>query len=221
MNYLERDELDFHLLQLAILAKQHAPQSIGRRLALTKLVYGIMRSGKLCYPQKNKFPAGIYADIYDEARQELLLYICENIDKYDAGRGSVMAWVNVLFDRRFFKDAIRKIQNHKNITKISFTEQDFLFVAPEEPPDLGRILRKYIELDEEKIFQHEHIENFPQANFQALAMRRLSGKSWKEISAEFQIKIPTVSSFYYRCISKFSKKLRECCDDDIDINEAG
>jgi DNA-directed RNA polymerase specialized sigma24 family protein len=221
MNYLERDELDLHLLQLAILAKQHAPQSIGRRLALTKLVHGIMRSGKLCYPQKNQFPAGIYADIYDEARQELLLYICENIDKYDAVRGSVMAWVNVLFERRFFKDAIRKFQTSKNITKISFSEQDYLFVSPEEPPNLGIVLCKCIELDQENIFKHEHIENFPQANFQALAMRRLSGKSWKEISAEFQIKIPTASSFYYRCINKFSKKLRECCDDDIDISEAG
>ncbi|MFH7024422.1 MAG: sigma-70 family RNA polymerase sigma factor [Heteroscytonema crispum UTEX LB 1556] len=221
MNYLERDELDIYLLQLAILAKQHAPQSIGRRLALTKLVHEIMRSGKLCYPQKNQFPAGIYADIYDEARQELLLYICENIDKYDAGRGSVMAWVNVLFERRFFKDAIRKIQKQKDITKISFTEQDYLFASSEEPRDLGTMLRKFIELDQENIFKDEHIEKFPQANFQALAMRRMSGKSWKEISAEFKIKIPTVSSFYYRCINKFSQKLRECCDDDIDINEAG
>ncbi|MBR8836066.1 MAG: sigma-70 family RNA polymerase sigma factor [Stigonema ocellatum SAG 48.90 = DSM 106950] len=215
MNYSDRDELDSYLLQLAISAQQNSPRSPGRQTALTKLVNGIVRSGRLCYPQKGQFPSGVYQDIYNEARQELLLYLCENIHKYDADRGSVITWVNVLLDRRFFKDAIRKIQTQQSIKKITLTDLDNLIALPEEPPDLTEILKQCIESDPEDIFKKEHIEKCPQANFQALATRRMSGKTWKEISGEFALKIPTVSSFYYRCVNKFSLKLKEYCGNDL------
>ncbi len=215
MNHSDKDELDSYLLQLATSAQQNSPRSPGRQIALTKLVNGIVRSGRLCYPQKSQFPAGVYQDIYHEARQELLLYICEKIDKYDAERGSVMTWVNVLLDRRFFKDAIRKIQTQQRMKKLTITDLDNLIAAPEEPPDMTEILKKFIESDPEDIFKKEHIEKCPQANFQALATRRMSGKSWKDISGEFAIKIPTVSSFYYRCVNKFSLKLKEYCGNEL------
>ncbi len=215
MNDLDKDELDAYLLQLAISAQQSPPRSPGRQIALTKLVNGIVRSGRLCYPQKSQFPDQLYQDIYHEARQELLLYICEKIDKYDAERGSVMTWVNVLLDRRFFKDAIRKIQAQQRIKKITLTDLDNLIASPEEPPDMTEILKKFIESDPEDIFKKEHIEKCPKANFQALATRRMSGKSWKDISGEFAIKIPTVSSFYYRCVNKFSLKLKEYCGNEL------
>ncbi|MBW4562707.1 MAG: sigma-70 family RNA polymerase sigma factor [Mojavia pulchra JT2-VF2] len=215
MNHPEQDELDSHLLQLAFLAQQHPPRSPGRQIALTKLVNGIMRSGRLCHPQKSQYPVAVYENIYDEARQELLLYICEKIDKYDAERGSVMAWVNVLFERRFFKDAIRKIQTQQGIQRINVADLDNVIALPQEPKTLTDILKECIESDPEDIFKNEHIEKCPQANFQALATRRMLGKSWKEISAEFEIKIPTVSSFYYRCVNKFSSKLKEYCVNDV------
>ena len=215
MNHSQRDELDSHLLQLAISAQANPPHSGGRQLALTKLISEIVRSGRLCHPQKNQFTPSIYQDIYDEAHQELLLYICQNIDKYDAERGSVMAWVNVLLERRFFRDAIKRMQTRQNRTKMTLIDLDNLIATPEEPPDLTEILKKCIELDPEDIFKNEHIEKCPQANFQAVAMRRISKKSWKEISVEFGIKIPTVSGFYYRCVNKFSFRLKEYCDNNL------
>ncbi|MCC5615380.1 sigma-70 family RNA polymerase sigma factor [Nostoc sp. CHAB 5836] len=215
MHYPEQDELDAHLLQLAISAQQNPPRSPERRLALGKLVNGIVRSSRLCHPQKSQFPAAIYENIYDEARQELLLYICEKIDKYDAERGSVMAWVNVLFDRRFFKDAVRKFQTLPSLKIITLTDLDNLITSPEEPTNFTEILKECIESDPENMFKNEHIEKCPQVNFQVLATRRLMGKSWKEISTEFEMKVPTVSSFYYRCINKFSSKLKEYCVGDV------
>ena len=214
MNHPENDELDSHLLHLAISAQQHPPNSGGRRLAITKLIHEIVRSRRLCHPQKSQFTVQFYEDIYDEARQELLLYICQNIDKYDAERGSVMTWVNVLLERRFFKDAIRKMQTQQSKKKTD-TDLDNFPAPQEEPPDLTEILKKCIESDPEDIFKNEHIEKCPQANFQALATRRISGKTWKEISVEFGMKIPTVSSFYYRCVSRFSLRLKEYCDKDV------
>lgn len=215
MYHSQTNELDSHLKQLAIEAQQHPPRSGVRRVALTKLVYEILRSGRLRHPQKSQFLAQFYEDIFDEARQELLLYICENIDKYDPERGCVMAWVNVLLERRFFKDAIKKIHTQQNVIKITDTDTDNLPAPQEEPPSRAEILKKYIESDPENIFKNERIQNCPQANFQAVAMQRMSGKSWNDISVEFAIKVPTVSSFYYRCVNKFSLRLKKYCENNI------
>jgi DNA-directed RNA polymerase specialized sigma24 family protein len=205
-----RYELDSHLLQLAKTAQQYPPRSWERQIALTKLVNAIVDSGNLWRPSRSQF-SGIYQDIYNEARQELFLYICQNIDKYEPERANVMAWVNFLLERRFFKDAIRKFYEHPSVVKVTNTYWENLPQAEEEK-DLREILKEFIDLDPEDIFKNEHIEECPQANFQALVQRRIWGKSWKEIAAEFEIKISTVSSFYYRCINKFSSQLKEYCD---------
>lgn len=199
--------LDEQLKQLAISAQQYPPVTQSRQLALTKLVNGIMQSGRLCQPQRGQF-LGVYQDIYNEALQELLLYICQNIDKYDPQRGDLMAWVNVLLERRFFKEAIPKILDKQGIKKMTLSDLDN-FVSPQKTKPLIEIFRECIESDSENLFRKEHIENQPRANFQAFAHRRILGKSWKEISAEFNIKVSTVSSFYYRCLNKFSEKLKE------------
>ncbi|MEC4812041.1 MAG: sigma-70 family RNA polymerase sigma factor [Scytonema sp. PMC 1069.18] len=206
---MERHEQDFYLLQLATQAQQNPPHSEERQLALTKLVCGIIRFGYLWYPSKNYFSSDVQ-DIYNEARQELFFYICQNIEKYDSQRGTVMAWVNVLLERRFFRDALRKNRTYDRITKMTITDLENLSLA-EEPENLAEIVKEYIISDPEDVFKSEHVEKCPQANFQALVMRRISGKSWQEISEEFEIKVSTVSSFYYRCIKKFSNKLKEYC----------
>lgn len=209
MNQTVFEQLDEQLKQLATIAQQHPPLTKGRQLALTKLVNGIVQSGRLCHPQAGKF-IGIYEDIYDEALQELLLYICQNIDKYNPQRGSVIAWCNVLLERRFFKEAIPKILGKQDLKKMSLSELDN-FTSPEESPSLTELLKECIAQDSENLFKKEHIENHPQANFQTLALLRIRGKSWKEIAAECDLKISTVSSFYYWCLTKFSAKLKEYC----------
>jgi len=209
MDKVQNNELDEQLKLLAISAQQHPPLTQGRQLAVRKLVNGIVQSGRLCRPQRGQF-SGSYEDIYDEAVQELLLYICQNIEKYDPERGSVMAWVNVLLERRFFKEAIPKILGKPNLQKMTLSDLDNL--APsEETESLTEILKECIELDSENILKKEHLQNYPTANFQVLLQRRFSGKSWKEISAEFDINIKTLSSFYYRCVNKLSLRLREYC----------
>lgn len=207
MKQMARDELAEHLKQLATIAQQHPPFTQNWQVALTKLVNAIICSGKLCHPQSGNFPAGVYEDIYNEAKQDLLLYICQNIHKYNPERGTVIRWVNFLLERRFFPEAIPKILNERNVIQVT-SEDDF--VSYQVTKDLTEILRECIESDQGDIFKNKYIENYPQVNFQVLLQRRLSGKSWKEISAEFQINLKTVSSFYYRCINQFRSKLKEC-----------
>jgi DNA-directed RNA polymerase specialized sigma24 family protein len=168
-----------------------------------------VQSGRLCRPQRGQF-SGSYEDIYDEAVQELLLYICQNVEKYNPERGTVMAWVNVLLERRFFKEAIPKILDQQGLQKMTLSDLDNL-LPPEETESLTEILKECVESDPENLFKKEYLQNYPAANFQALLQRRILGKSWKEIAVEFDINIKTISSFFYRCVNKFSSKLKEYC----------
>jgi hypothetical protein len=81
----------------------------------------------------------------------------------------------------------------------------------EETESLTEILKECIEVDPGNLFKKEYLQNYPAANFQVLLQQRILGKSWKEISAEYDINVKTISSFYYRCVNKFSSKLREYC----------
>jgi hypothetical protein len=156
MDKVQNNELDEQLKQLAISAQQHPPLTQGRQLALRKLVNGIVQSGRLCRPQRGQF-SGSYEDIYDEAVQELLLYICQNIEKYDPERGSVMAWVNVLLERRFFKEAIPKILGKPNLQKMTLSDLDNL-APPEETESLTEILKECIESDPDNLFKKEYLQ---------------------------------------------------------------
>ena len=206
-----KHEGDEQLLELAIAAQQHPPHSLGRQRALRQLVNSILRSGRLCHPQRGKF-AGVYEEIYDEALQELLLYVCENIERFDSNRASVMTWVNMLLERRFFREAIPKILDRPGFQRMNLSDLDNL-ASPQESECLTETLTKCIETDPDNILKKEHIANHPEANFQILAQRRIAGKSWKDIAAELDLKVATVSSFYSRCLTKLSPKLKAYCID--------
>lgn len=207
MNQTGRDELDEQLKQLALVAQQNPPLTQGRQLALGQLVQAILESGKLCRPQRGNF-SHRYEEIYEEARQELLFYICQNIDKYAPERGEVMAWCNVLLERRFFKEAIPKVLDKQGIQKMTLADLENL-APPEEIPALAEIFREHIESDPENLFKNSYVQGRPEANFQTLAKQRLDGKPWKEISADFGVKVSTLSRFYQRCLSKFADNIQK------------
>ena len=208
MNQTKRDELDEQLKQLALVAQQHPPQTQQRQLALGQLVQAILKSGRLCRPQSGKFISR-YEEIYEEARQELLLYICRSIDRYDLKRGEVMTWCNVLLERRFFKEAIPKVLGKAEIQKMTLADLDNLPSPGEEAPTITEIIEDYITLDPENLFKNTHIRDHLEANFQALAKQRLEGKSWQNISESFELKISTISQFYYRCLKRFAPILKQ------------
>jgi DNA-directed RNA polymerase specialized sigma24 family protein len=209
MNQMGREELDSLLDGLAFIAQQHPPLTSKRQLVLGQLVQAILRSGRLCHPYRGQF-LHRYEEIYEEARQDLLFYVCHNIDKYNPERGGVMAWFNVLLERRFFREAIPKVLDKQGIQKMTLSDLDNL-APPEKSPNITEVIMEYIASDPENLFKSSHIESRPEANFQTLSQQRLEGKSWKEISEKLGIKIPTISSFYYRCLNRFASKLKEYC----------
>jgi hypothetical protein len=203
-----RNQLDEQLKDLVLVAQQHLNGTKERRIALTQLVNAIWQSGRLGHPYRGQFQR-VYEDIYDEAVQSLFFYICQNdnIRKYASERASVMAWVNMLLERRFFPEAIPKIIGKKTETHLK--QSDLENLKSSEPLSLFEQVRQCIEDDPEGLFRNEHIRTHPEANFQAIAMRRYSGFSWKEISAEWDIDLKSLNTFYQRCLKRFAPKFKE------------
>ncbi|MBW4631188.1 MAG: sigma-70 family RNA polymerase sigma factor [Iphinoe sp. HA4291-MV1] len=203
-----RKQLDVQLKELALLAQRHPQATKERRMALTQLLNTIWLSGKLCRPYSGQFQL-LYEDIYEEAVQSLFFYICrdDNISKYDSERGEVITWVNMLLTKRFFPEAIPVIVGQEN--EISLDKSHIENISSSESISLYEQIIQFIEDDPERIFIKEHIKGHPEANFQAIARRRYSGVSWKDISAEWKIGISSLHNFFQRCVKKFAPTLRE------------
>lgn len=210
--------LDDHLKQLAHHAQQHPAKSRERQRAFAKLISAIQKSKKLARPQAGQFQ-GFYHNIYAEALQRLFAYICDRIDDYSPERGEVLQWVNFLLSRRFFTEASRDVmptvykgmdaKTAKFVTIEDLDRNNPDEVNPQLTPSLSQELEQVLEEDPEEIFRKTCIVGHPKANFQVLAIRRLSGFSWQEISSELGVAVPTLSGFYQRCLVRFAPKLKE------------
>ncbi|EAW34043.1 hypothetical protein [Lyngbya sp. PCC 8106] len=196
--HLQQDE---YLKRLALTAQQHPRRSRARRQALTRLTQELLNSGRLRHPHPSQFTEH-YQEIYEIAVQNLMLYICANIDKYKPDKAPVMRWVNFLLERRFFTQAVSEVMGKK--------KQEIQGLRPGEvSPCLSDLVRQSIEEDVNGVFASKHIRGYPQANFQDIFRRRIiERESWEEISNIFDIKVSTLSDFYQRCIKQFSVEIK-------------
>lgn len=209
--------LDQQLKQIAIVAQHYPPKSRERQRALAQLVGIMQRSGKLVRPQQAQFQ-GFYEEIYAEAVQRLFAHICEKIDTYRPERGEVMQWANFLLRRQFFIEASRDLRptipkgmNPRTVRWLTLDDLDHdnpVEVNSQLVPLPSQQILQCLEEDPEGVFQRTHIDRHPAATFQFLAIKRLAGYSWKELSIELGIGIPTLSSFYQRCLTKFAPQLK-------------
>lgn len=199
-----KGEFNDELTNLAINAQKCLPLTDKRKEALTKLVIEVLHSGKLWKPNKE-----FNEHVYEDAVQELFLFVCQRIDNYNPERAPFIVWVNMLLFKRFTrvsrKEYVRKITSVCDFN-ISVDE----IALPEEAPNLEEMIAEYISLDPLGIFRNEYIKNFPNANFQYIDRRRRAGDKWKTISADLGIEnFSTVSNFYYRSFKKFTSIFRE------------
>ncbi|MBD2430031.1 MULTISPECIES: hypothetical protein [Fischerella] len=201
---------DVQLKNLALEAQRHPPHTELRQYALGELIEAIRLSGRLCHPHKENFSSPqFYQLLYDEAVNITLTYVCQKIDIYDPERGDkkFMNWVNFRLD----KVLIQSSQEFRkdNIYSLPCLSDLETFVQPEETPLMYENLRDFLEKDYEHIFKNTHIRNRPDANFATIALARLSGKNWQDISRELGISIPTLSSFFQRSCEKFRNHFRQ------------
>ncbi len=195
---------DSQLKRLAIEAQRHSPQTEARQHTLGQLVEAIRLSGKLSRPHQATFSPPFYALIYEEAVNRTLTYVCRSIDRYDPERGEkkFMSWVNFRLDRTIL-DCRREFNavTHQELPTLAELET---FAQPEPLASPAEQLRDYIERDPDQVLQQSHVKNRPDANFRSIALARfVHERSWADLSAEFGIPIPTLSSFFQRRCQEF------------------
>jgi hypothetical protein len=210
--------LDNQLEQLAVLAQSYPSKSRDRQRALTRLISSIQKSGELIRPRQELFQ-GLYEEVYAESVQRLFAYICERIDTYNPERGKVLQWANFLLGRQFFIEASREIlstaykvlETHR-VATMSLEDLDRIDpveLSPQIVPSLSEQVLQYLEEDPEDQFQQTHLTQYPEVNFQYVAIQRLSGHSWQELSTELGVPALTLIRFYSRCLVDLSGNKRK------------
>jgi hypothetical protein len=73
-------------------------------------------------------------------------------------------------------------------------------------------LRRLIEKDPTGKFRQAHVEKREEVTFQAIALGRIDGRSWNDLSEQWNIKVSVLSSFYQRSIQRFKQIFRDYLD---------
>ncbi len=200
------------LQKLALVAQNYPPQSDTRQYALRELVEAIRCSGKLCCPHRGRFSPELHKMLYDEALNQTLVYVCQKIHLYDPTRGGkFMTWVNFRLDKQVL-DCYRQFNSPQTQTFSSLEDLEYVMETQQPQtatPTLSAEVREFLEEDPENILKKEHIRGRPDVNFQVIALMLIAEKSWKEISAELNVSMGTVSSFFGRTSRKLAPKFKE------------
>jgi hypothetical protein len=69
---------------------------------------------------------------------------------------------------------------------------------------LSETIYQYLEVDSDNIFKQKYLDDNLSTNFQLIALAKLSGKTWQEISTELNIDIITLSNFFQDCCDKYA-----------------
>lgn len=197
------DSTNQKLLALVLEAQQYALHSAARQQALTRLVIAIGQSGRLARLRKyaQYFSASAFEDLYNEALQEMYFYICNKIDLYRSDH-PVMAWVNSTLSFKF-QDVMQKrqLRNTLSYDPVIIDQRPSNSAAGDDA-DYQR-LRLFLETDPEGLLATYSVRNYPEVTFQVLAIaRHLQGNSWKDLSAQTQIPLKTLSCFFNRTLQK-------------------
>ncbi|WP_460207437.1 sigma-70 RNA polymerase sigma factor region 4 domain-containing protein [Scytonema sp. NUACC21] len=206
--------------QLVIEVQEQQTDSSHRKKALYILFKEIYQAPTL-WRARNHYPdwSDFYEEHYREALQQVMLEFFKGINRYNPQK-PVMAWINETLKYRF-KDILDKdfskgitSKAKKSVQIISLDRLDTFIserlISGKDKISDEELLRKYLEEDPDNIFKRKHIKGLPQASFQYIAIARLDGQGWKQISKELGgVKISTLSSFYERSLKGFIPFLQD------------
>ena len=161
----------------------------------------------------------------------------KKIDEYDPAQGHILHWFRETLRYRFLDLCDKYVMgrlvqenNKKKRVRDEFLDAPFrdefldapsgrtlldLIEQPETVPNRHREyeqLRRLIEKDPTGQFRKAHIGNHEEANFQAIILGRLDGRSWNDLSEQWNIKVSVLSSFYQRSIQRFKPIFRDYLD---------
>jgi len=197
------DEINEKLLKLYRTACDYPARSRQRNKILTKMIRFMDQSGGLSRRSSQYYNR----DYYEDALQQTRLFFVKNLfEIYDPEKGTILAWLNKNLEWKLY-ELWRQRQQESARTVPSQVESDEgevmdLVENIAAPPEIQPILEEvkaWVEADADGELRGCHIKGHPEANCQVLILRRLPPETkWKDISAEFNIEVPTLSSFYRR-----------------------
>ncbi len=210
------DELEERLRHLVKTACSHPRGTAARQRNLTQVIRLI--TNKLWRE---------HTPYYQDALQQTWVYFCQNIcegntgEPYDPSRGSVITWLNFYLKRRlqdFYIDTQK--QQAKTLSaqagrlgggdgNETIDPVDNLPAEPDIPLLLEEV-KQWAEADPDGELRRTHIINRPDVTCQLLILRRLPPEtSWKDLAAELNLSVSTLSSFYQQqclpCLRKFGE----------------
>ncbi|AFZ23940.1 hypothetical protein Cylst_1668 [Cylindrospermum stagnale PCC 7417] len=203
-------EFDEQLRCLVAQACGHPPGSPQRQKLLTQVIR--LTTSKL-WRESTPY--------YQDALQQTWLYFCRNVcegltgQTYDPTYGSIITWLNAYLKRRLQDFYLTQHQETATIVSVKIRQGDNndvidpvdnLAASPQAPPILEN-LEIWVKKDSDGELRGTYIKERPDVNCQVLILKRLPPEvSWRELSAEFGLSIPTLSSFYQRqCLPRLRK----------------
>lgn len=211
------DKLDEKLSQLIRDTCQHPHGSLKRQRGMTEIIKLIQR--KLWKDNSNRF--------YGDALQRTWLYFCRNLceattgQKFDPERSSVITWLNAYLKLELKKFWCNEKEFEKKwgkrllpVTVSSDTGEVIdpleIVAAPKDIPPIVETSKKWLETDPTGELRSTHMSGHPEITCQAILLRRfLSAKSWKDISAEFNVPLQSLNTFNRRYCQPLLKKFGE------------
>jgi hypothetical protein len=183
---------------LILAARQHPRESRERNRYLTQLIRELS-------PLLWRADTSHYAD----AQQQMWRFFVERgIDTYNPASGSLVSWLNShLWYRHqdLVRQAAQRQCHERAIAPAAEIEQGYPATIRDLPaPEYGSLemleqVRQWVETDAEQQLRRIRLRDRPQVNAQILILLRLPAETpWKQISAQFQVAVPTLSSFYRR-----------------------
>ncbi|MEM8723251.1 MAG: hypothetical protein AAGE84_28860 [Cyanobacteria bacterium P01_G01_bin.39] len=155
--------------------------------------------------------------LYAEAKVNTILYILDNVDKYDPKKNSVKAWVNKTlywkfldaFNKEFRGEKIRVKAHAASIDAPKYSNSNFYLPdpRPSKQRENHRLFRELIKNDPGDTLKNILIrsKNKNQICLQKVLLMKLQDKTLQEISEESGVPLKSISS----CINRKKAELRE------------
>jgi hypothetical protein len=199
------------VLLLVAEARSHLPGSVKRQKTLTKIIR--LMSNKLWRED---------TPYYQDALQQTWVYLCQNLcesntgEAYNPSHGSVITWLNTYLKQRSQNLYLEQIQQADTgsanthileLGQVNETSDQEYLKANHNISSLLEDLTTWVETDPKNELRCIYIEGHPEVTCQELLRRRLPPvTSWKNLAAEFDLPISTLSSFYQRhCIPRLGE----------------
>ncbi|WP_414622801.1 hypothetical protein [Calothrix sp. CCY 0018] len=202
---------------LSFEAKQEA--LLEKRDALTQLVSLLGERIKVEMPKPRNASKSEY--IYEEFIQELWLFICKNIARYDPDKGSFMSWVRnkskyINIDAYHWINWNKRNSDMKVISTTDNNESGSNILDRYDPDEINPFLKiseewieykhflAFIKKDPEGQFASKIFKN--KVSYQTIVLKKCEeGKTWKEIYQELELGNThgSIYSFYIRASEEF------------------